>query len=94
MKITNFFIGIFLFFFIIFLPIPLEISQKKVLAVCILMAYFWIFEVIPIYITSLFPLLLFPILKVLTPQEASYPYAQPEVYLFLGGFFIAKAMEK
>uniref|UniRef100_A0A7V4E1Y6 SLC13/DASS family transporter n=1 Tax=candidate division WOR-3 bacterium TaxID=2052148 RepID=A0A7V4E1Y6_UNCW3 len=94
MKITNFFIGIFLFFLIIFLPIPLEISQKKVLAVCILMAYFWIFEVIPIYITSLFPLLLFPILKVLTPQEASYPYAQPEVYLFLGGFFIAKAMEK
>ncbi len=94
MKLTSSFIGILLFFLTIFLPLPFEINQKKVLAVCILMAYFWIFEVIPIYITSLFPILLFPSLKVLTPQEASSPYSQPEVYLFLGGFFIAKAMEK
>jgi sodium-dependent dicarboxylate transporter 2/3/5 len=94
MKTINFIIGISLFLLILFLPLPFTISQKKTLAITILIAYFWITETLPIYVTSLFPLFLFPLLKVLTPYEASSPYSQPEVYLFLGGFLIAKAMEK
>lgn len=94
MKLLNFFIGISIFFLIIFLPLPFTKAQQGTLAVMILMAYFWIFEIIPIYITALFPLFLFPILKILSPKQASLPYAEPAVYLFLGGFFIAKAMEK
>lgn len=94
MKIFNFIIGISLFFIFLLIPLPFTKPQQGTFAVMILMAYFWIFEVIPIYITALFPLFLFPILKILTPKEASLPYSEPEVYLFLGGFFIAKAMEK
>ncbi|MCA1915225.1 DASS family sodium-coupled anion symporter [Methanospirillum hungatei] len=63
-------------------------------AVTTLMVIWWITEAIPIPATALVPLVGFPLLGVLTPAEASAPYADKTIFLFLGGFMIAAAMQK
>jgi solute carrier family 13 (sodium-dependent dicarboxylate transporter), member 2/3/5 len=59
-----------------------------------LMIYFWILEVIPIYVTALFPLIFAPMLGLLVPAELASSYGNEMVYLFLGGFILALALEK
>lgn len=58
------------------------------------MATWWITEAIPIAATALAPLVLFPLLGILQIQEAASPYANPVIFLFLGGFLIAAALER
>ena len=60
----------------------------------ILMAVFWITEAIPLSATALLPLVLFPILGVVDIDQAAAPFARPVVFLFLGGFMIAAAVER
>jgi sodium-dependent dicarboxylate transporter 2/3/5 len=91
-------IGPLLFLFFIFFPIPqlndLSIESRIVLATTIWMGLWWITEVIPIYITALLPLVLFPSLLVTDIGDTSIRYADRIVFLFLGGFILAKAVEK
>ncbi|HET6567389.1 MAG TPA: DASS family sodium-coupled anion symporter, partial [Rhodothermales bacterium] len=63
-------------------------------AVGLLMAVWWMTEALPIAATSLLPLVLFPLLGIATMADAATPYANPLIFLFLGGFLIALAMEK
>jgi len=63
-------------------------------AVTILMVIWWITEAIPIPATAMVPLVGFPLLGVLSPADASAPYADKTIFLFLGGFIIAAAMQK
>lgn len=58
------------------------------------MAIWWVTEAIPIPATALLPLALFPPLGVAPIAEAAAPFANPIIYLFLGGFLIARAMEE
>tara|TARA_R110002050_G_scaffold274159_1_gene418485 strand:+ start:3132 stop:4433 length:1302 start_codon:yes stop_codon:yes gene_type:complete len=58
------------------------------------MLIWWILEVFPIFITALLPMVFFPALGILSVQETFMPYASPIVFLFLGGFIIALAMEE
>ncbi len=62
--------------------------------VAVLLAVFWICESIPIPATALLPLVLFPALGLGGIQESAAPYAHPIVFLFLGGFIIALAMQR
>ena len=59
-----------------------------------LMVYFWLFEIIPIYVTALLPIVFGVPLGVLTTQELGSSYGDKFVYLFLGGFILALALEK
>ncbi|HUE88308.1 MAG TPA: DASS family sodium-coupled anion symporter [Vicinamibacterales bacterium] len=59
-----------------------------------LMAVFWIAEPIPIPATALLPLVLFPALGLGDIRETAAPFANPIVFLFLGGFIIALAMQR
>ena len=59
-----------------------------------LMAVMWMTEAMPLPITSLMPLLLFPLAGVLSFEEAAQPFADKYIFLFLGGFMIARAVEK
>lgn len=59
-----------------------------------LCALWWIFEPIPIPVTSLLPIALFPLLGVLTPEQVGQSVGHPIVLLLLGGFMLSKAMEK
>jgi len=58
------------------------------------MATWWLTEAVPISATALLPLLLFPIFGVAPIDDAAAPYADPLVFLFLGGFLIALAIER
>lgn len=73
-----------------------DLSQdgRVVAAVGALMAVWWMSEAIPLTATALLPLVLFPALTDLAIADAAAPYADPIVFLFLGGFLIAIAMQK
>lgn len=79
-----------------FLPQPADLSVEawRTAAVGILMAIWWMTEAIPIPATALLPLVLFPLLGIAEIRSAAAPYANPLVFLFLGGFVIAIAMER
>jgi len=58
------------------------------------MFLWWLFEVIPLGVTALLPLILFPALSVATTKAVAASYSAEVIYLFLGGFFLARAIEK
>lgn len=88
--------GLLVFVIILFIPAPEGLSDAawKTAAVTILMGIWWITEAIPISATALLPIVVFPILGVFSIGDATGPYANPLIFLFMGGFVIALAMEK
>jgi len=64
-----------------------------VLGVAAWMVTWWITEAVPIPATSLLPIILFPVLGIFDIMTATAPYADPVIFLFMGGFIIALAME-
>jgi sodium-dependent dicarboxylate transporter 2/3/5 len=62
--------------------------------VALLMATWWVTEAIPIPATALLPLVLFPLLGVATMADTASPYADPVIFLFMGGFLIAAALQR
>jgi len=63
-------------------------------AVAILCVIWWVFEPVPIPVTSLLPLAIFQISGVLTKNEVGQSYGSPLILLLLGGFILSKAMER
>lgn len=90
------FLGIALFFLILFLPTPEELSVegKYVGAIGALMAVWWISEALPIAAIALIPIALFPTFGIMSSQEVTNQYADHIIYLFMGGFLIAVTMER
>jgi solute carrier family 13 (sodium-dependent dicarboxylate transporter), member 2/3/5 len=88
--------GPLLFVAMVLAPAPegLSLAGWRTAAVAVLMAIWWMTEMIPISATALLPLVLFPILGVETIQATAAPYAQPMIFLFMGGFMIALAMQR
>jgi solute carrier family 13 (sodium-dependent dicarboxylate transporter), member 2/3/5 len=72
----------------------LSADARVVAAVGALMAVWWMTEAVPLSATSLLPIVAFPMLTEGTIEDATAPYADPIVFLFLGGFLIAIAMQK
>jgi len=60
----------------------------------VLMAIWWATEAIPIAVTALLPILLFPLLGIATIEDTVQPYSNKVIYLFLGGFIVAFAMQR
>ena len=88
--------GIPIFLFLLFVPLSdsLEPIAQKTLAVAILMAWLWITEALPIPVTSLIPIVAFPLLKIMPGQDVVLSYGDSNIFLFMGGFFLAMAMQK
>ena len=77
------------------IPLPgLDPSGRACLAVLGLVVVLWLTEALPIPATSLLPLLLLPLFGVTSPKLAAAPYADPILFLFMGGFMIALAIER
>ena len=106
-KNFGFFIGLFFLFFTLLASPPEGLSQSgwHVTGVVLLMASWWATEALPLPVTALVPLALFPLLGIYDFSDASNPaksaftkaaapYAHPNVFLFLGGFILALAIEK
>ncbi len=95
-QLTGLFVGPLVFMIILLMPAPagMEVAAQRTAAVAALMAIWWISEAIPIPATSLLPIALFPFLGVMGTKEATAPYANHLVFLFMGGFIIALAMQR
>ena len=91
---TGLWAGVVAFLLILLLPLPLESGAQRTAAVAALMSTWWLTEALPLAATALVPLVLFPALGVLSATSAAAPYANPVVFLFLGGFIIAIAMQR
>jgi len=75
---------------------PAELSDGAwhTAAIGVLMAVWWATEAVPIAVTALLPLVCFPLLGIATIQDTAAPYANKVIYLFLGGFIVAFAMQR
>jgi sodium-dependent dicarboxylate transporter 2/3/5 len=83
--------------FIAFQLLPFSLissSADAVIAVALWMIIWWITEAVHIAVTSLLPLILFPLLKVMPISEVGANYGSPIIFLFFGGFILALALEK
>lgn len=72
----------------------LAVEARRLLATSLLMALWWITEAIPMPATALLPMVLFPFLGILPMSAVTVNYSDEIIYLFLGGFFIAMAMQR
>lgn len=90
------YLGLPIFFVILLLPGPTGLSPEghKVLAVTFLMAFWWVTEAIPISATALVPLAAFPLLGIMEAKKLANSYGHHYIFLFMGGFFIARAIQK
>tara|TARA_B100001173_G_scaffold81816_1_gene69918 strand:- start:407 stop:1900 length:1494 start_codon:yes stop_codon:yes gene_type:complete len=108
-KFIGFVSGLIFFFFTLLTSPPGGLSNEAwhVAGVVLLMACWWATEAIPLPATALIPLMLFPLLGIYelefidskNPAKDAFakvasPYAHPNVFLFLGGFILALAIEK
>ena len=63
-------------------------------AVGLWMAIWWATEAIPVPVTAFLPIVIFEPLGISSLRDAAAPYANPIIYLFLGGFMMALAVER
>jgi len=80
--------GLLVFFAVLFF-IPdtgMPVSAKRMAASALLMAIWWITEAIPIPVTAVLPIVLFPLLKIMPTGQVTVNYGHHLIYLFLGGF--------
>jgi len=69
-------------------------TQASLLGIIALLVVLWTNEGLPLAIVSLLPIILFPSFEILTTKATTLNYAHPIIYLFLGGFMLAIAVEK
>lgn len=84
-------------FLVLLASIPASGLSKEISSVIALGAWmltWWILEPIPIAITSLLPLIILPALGISSMSETAQPYGDPVIFLFMGGFILALALEK
>ncbi len=86
--------GVFLALMLMGHPEDMNQSAYAVLAGTLWIAIWWVSETIPIPATSLLPLVLFPLAAGLDIGGVALNYSKPIIFIFLGGFLIALAMEK
>jgi solute carrier family 13 (sodium-dependent dicarboxylate transporter), member 2/3/5 len=86
--------GLFIFALMVISSPPEGLSPEgwHTAAIAVLMATWWATEVIPIPITALLPLVLFPVFNISGIAAAATPYANPMIFLFMGGFILAIGM--
>lgn len=75
-------------------PFALQPGAAKVVALAVLLISLWITEAMPMPVTALLPLVLFPLLKVATIKATAAAYANEVIFLFMGGFLLGLAIEK
>ena len=74
-------------------PGGVDAAQATVLGVGAWMAIWWITECLPLPVTALLPIALFPTFGATTMREAASPFANDVVFLYLGGFLLAEALQ-
>jgi len=96
MRKTGLLLGLFLFVLTLVTPAPMGMTAAAwtTAGIALLMAAWWATEAVPVPVTSLLPIILFPLLGLASVKEVTAPYAHPVIYLLLGGFIIATTLER
>ena len=89
--ITGIVLGLAVYFF---MPSDLDHMLRGTAAIAVLMAAWWMSEAIPISVTALLPLVLFPALGIAEIGDFSGQYTAPTIFLFMGGFLLALGMQR
>jgi sodium-dependent dicarboxylate transporter 2/3/5 len=78
------------------LPSPEGLSPEawRLVSLAVLMVVWWVSEAIPIAATALLPLAVLPLIGAASIKDAAAPYADPIVFLFIGGFILAACVER
>ena len=89
-------LGLALFLGILAMPAPegMKPEAQRVAAVAVLMATWWISEAISIAMTSLLPLVLFPVLGIMASARVAPYYTDHTIFLFFGGFVVALTIQR
>ena len=95
-KLFGMGVGLILFVLMIISSPPDGLGQEGwyTAAIGILMAIWWVAEVIPIPVTALLPVVLFPVFNISGIGATTAPYANPMIFLFMGGFILAIGMQE
>ncbi len=83
--------------FVLLLVFPVDatnVPASRLAAVALLMAIWWVTDAIPLFATALLPLVLYPLLGIMSGGDTAPIYFNSTIVLFLGGFMIALTMEK
>ncbi len=89
----RFLIGPLIFVIILVSPLGVEDHVKQFLAIFMMVICLWLFTSVPLFISGILGVSLTVILGIETIKEAFSPFADPIIFLFLGGFLLAKALE-
>lgn len=95
-KVIGLILGPILFSLILYTVEPGVLSEKSitVLALGAWMVTWWATEAMPIPVTAFLPMIVFPLSGVSSVREASAPYGDPIIFLFMGGFILALGLER
>ena len=95
-KNIGLFLGPIVFFTVKLFYNPVDLSEQglSILASTLWVAIWWITEAVPIYVTALIPIILFPLSGGLELKQTTAAYGHKFVFLFVGGFILAIAIEK
>lgn len=84
----------FLLLFLMEAPAEMSASAQAVMACTAWIAIWWVTEAVPIAAAALLPIVLFPLTGALDMKTTVTGYSHPYIFLFIGGFMLAIAMEK
>ncbi len=95
-KLFGFILGPILFLSILIVSAPegMSTEAQAVLACTAWVAVWWMTEAIPIAATALIPIIIFPLSGAASVNTTTEAYGHPYIFLFVGGFIIAKAIEQ
>jgi sodium-dependent dicarboxylate transporter 2/3/5 len=82
------------FSFFLINPFGVKPEGARVIAFAVLMISLWVTEAMPMPVVALLPLILFPLFKISTIEATASAYANPVIFLFMGGFMLGLAIEK
>jgi sodium-dependent dicarboxylate transporter 2/3/5 len=75
-------------------PAEMSVPASYTAAATLWMAAWWITECVPIAVTAMLPLIIFPISGVMNIKDAGSGYSDPVIFLFIACFMLATAIEK
>lgn len=95
-KLAGLILGPLSAFMILVFPPPAAMSAEawNLVAIAMWMVIWWLSEAIPLPATALLPIILMPLLGIDSIKPVAANYAHPLIFLFLGGFLLAAAMQK
>src|SRR5215510_4757454 len=91
-RTVGLFLGPLLLVALIAAPLPIPAPAHKLAGILAMMVVFWVTEALPLAVTAMLGPVLAVVLRVAPVRPAFASFADPVIFVFLGGFILAEAM--